>query len=150
MTTAGDVRLYMTLQKAAHALKKSADQALLDAADLTTAQAAVLVVVKSNKQATQRLLAEQLGLNESAVTAMARRLIARDLLTRTRSETDGRAWALSLSRQGEQALAAVTKPFDGINRKIDEALGPDDVEKLAAALTLVASCFSGQDPEGHQ
>lgn len=144
MTTAGDVRLYMTLQKAAHALKKSADQALLDAADLTTAQAAVLVVVKANKQATQRLLAEQLGLNESAVTAMARRLIARGLLTRTRCETDGRAWALSLSRQGEQALAAVTKPFDGINRKIDEALGPDDVLYLTDTLAVLIKVFSNR------
>ncbi len=145
MTTAGDVRLYMTLQKAAHALKKSADQALLDAADLTTAQAAVLVVVKSNKQATQRLLAEQLGLNESAVTAMARRLITRGLLTRTRSETDGRAWALSLSEQGEQVLVAVAKPFDDINEKIDQVLGPAGILYLADTLVTLDKAFSVSD-----
>lgn len=143
MTSAGDVRLYMTLQKAAHAIKKAADQALLDAAGLTTAQAAVLAVVKSQKNVTQRKIADALGLNESAVTAMVRRLLARGLLVRKRSQTDGRAWTLALSDDGENAVGAIRTPFQRINEKIDASLGHDDVMRLAFMLDCLADCFSG-------
>ncbi len=142
MTSAGDVRLYMTLQKAAHTVKKAADQALLEAADLTTAQAAVLAVVHARKHVTQRQIADALGLNESAVTAMVRRLLARGLLVRERSQTDGRAWTLALSNTGENAVAAIRAPFQGINEKIDASLGYDDVRRLASMLTCLADSFS--------
>ena len=70
--SASKSRLYHRLQLAAHRLQKSADRAVLAAAEITTAQAAVLTLVAGGA-VSQREVATQLGLDESAVTAMARR-----------------------------------------------------------------------------
>ena len=67
--SASKSRLYHRLQLAAHRLQKSADRAVLAAAEITTAQAAVLMLVAGGANS-QREVATQLGLNESAVTAM--------------------------------------------------------------------------------
>lgn len=134
MTAAGEVRLYMTLQKAAHALKKKADAALLEAADMTTAQAAVLVAIRAQKGATQRSVAEALGLNESAVTAMIRKLVERGLVSRSRSQVDARAWSLALTPEGDATLNATRGPFEALNQTLDEELGPESVRFLALQL----------------
>ena len=138
---ASDVRLYFRLQRAAHLMKKAADRALLEAAGLTTAQAAVLIVAGSVDRPTQRAVATALGLNESAVTAMAGRLIALDYLERTRCPADRRAWLLRPTETGRRALDRIAEPFGRINRRIDEALGADDVHALAAVLARLTKGF---------
>ena len=90
--SASKSRIYHRLQLAAHRLQKSADRAVLAAADITTAQAAVLLLVGSGRAVTQREVAVQLGLNEFAVAAMALRLIGVGLLERVRDAADARAW----------------------------------------------------------
>ena len=141
MSAAGEVRLYMALQRAAHAFKKQADSALMGAADLTTAQSAVLVVINAEDGATQRSVALALGLNESAVTAMTRKLVERGLIERSRSKSDARAWSLGLTAAGEAALAAVAAPFSALNERVDSALGPDEVKALGALLTALTNAF---------
>lgn len=145
MSAAGEVRLYMALQKAAHAFKKKADAALLVAADLTTAQSAVLVAIYAEDGATQRSVAHALGLNESAVTAMIRKLIDREFIFRERSKSDARAWSLSLTADGEKALKAVTGPFTGLNSSIDEALGTADVKVLGHLLASLTQALSTEN-----
>ena len=58
--SASKSRLYHRLQLAAHRVQKSADRALLAAAEITTAQAAVLTLV-ARGAITQREVATQLG-----------------------------------------------------------------------------------------
>ena len=137
MTVAGEVRLYMALQKAAHAFKKRADLALIETAGLTTAQAAVMAAIRNKSGATQRSVANALGLNESAVTAMIRKLMARKLIERRRSDRDARAWSLELSEEGEKLLAATGKPFGALNQALDESLGPDAIRQLSAKLDAI-------------
>lgn len=142
MSAAGEVRLYMALQKAAHAFKKRADNALMAAADLTTAQSAVLVVINAEEGATQRSVASALGLNESAVTAMTRKLMSRGLIKRSRSEADARAWSLQLTTQGEVALAATAAPFTTLNEHIDTEMGIEAVKLLSAQLDRLTKSLS--------
>lgn len=119
-------RLYHRLQLAAHRVQKSADRALLAAAEITTAQAAVLTLV-ARGAVSQREVAMQLGLNESALTAMAQRLLGMGLLERVRDEADARAWQLRLSGDGRAALKRIDQPFRGINQTIETALTPDEI-----------------------
>ncbi len=160
--TAARLRLYAKLQTAAHAVKKAADRALLDAAGVTTAQAAVLAVVKAvatggrgdeggggdededKRGPTQKAVAEALGLNESAVTAMANRLIALGYLTREKDARDGRARRLALTPAGEAAMHRIKAPFDEINAAIEDALGTDDLAGFANWLDALARAFRGQ------
>lgn len=138
--TASSLRLYARLQSAAHALKKTADRALMDAAGVTTAQAAVLAVVAGAERPTQRTVADALGLNESAVTGMANRLIALGYLAREKDPDDRRAWLLRLTTQGEKALERIAEPFGRINARLDNALGAD-LDAFAASLNRIRDAF---------
>ncbi len=140
--SASKTRLYHRLQLAAHRVQKSADRAVLRAAKITTAQAAVLsVVVAADQPVTQRVVADQLGLNESAVTAMTNRLLRMDLLERERDDADARAWRLRLSEQGRAALKRIEQPFRRINQKLESVLEPDEIARLADYLKRIGAAF---------
>ncbi|MFC3226004.1 MarR family winged helix-turn-helix transcriptional regulator [Marinibaculum pumilum] len=139
--TARELRLYHRLQRAAHDLKKAADRRVVEAADLTTAQAAVLAVVMDGEPASQRGVAEALGLNESAVTAMVGRLLTAGYLVRTRSAADQRAWELRLSPAGREVLARIETPFAGVNRRIEEVLSKEEMQSLADCLDRLSDAF---------
>lgn len=138
--TASSLRLYARLQSAAHALKKTADRALMDAAGVTTAQAAVLAVVDGAERPTQKTVADALGLNESAVTGMANRLTALGYLAREQDPDDRRARLLRLTTQGEKALKRIAAPFGRINGRLDDALG-GDLDAFAASLNRIRDAF---------
>ncbi|QYG94985.1 MarR family transcriptional regulator [Iamia sp. SCSIO 61187] len=138
MSAAHTERLYFHLQLAAGRLRAEADRACLDAAGVTTAQAAALAVVAGRPGTTQKEVARALHQAESAVTTLVRRLLAADLVTRTPSAADGRAWALDLTPTGRRALAQVEVAFGAVNDRIDAVLDPDEVASLAARLRLLA------------
>jgi DNA-binding MarR family transcriptional regulator len=138
--SASKSRLYHRLQLAAHRLQKSADRAVLAAAEITTAQAAVLMLVTGGA-VSQREVATQLGLNESAVTAMARRLLGMGLLERVRDEADARAWQLRLSDGGRTALKRIDLPFKRINQTIESVLSPEEIAHFADYLRRMAAAF---------
>ncbi len=139
--SASKTRIYQRLQLAAHRVQKSADRVVLAAADITTAQAAVLSVVAARGAVSQREAAAQLGVNESGMTAMVRRLLAMGLLERVRDEEDPRAWQLRLSDGGRAALKRIEQPFRGINQRIEAVLTPDEIARLADYLGRLSAAF---------
>ena len=136
--SAGEHKLYFLLQVAAHRLRTDADNALLEAAGVTTAQAAVLRLVQETENPTQRQIANMLRQNESALTATVARLQKAGLLERTRSTQDRRAWTLAVTDKGRRALDKVAEPFSGINSRLDQAIAGIDPKKLAGALRAAA------------
>lgn len=134
-------RLYQRLQLAAHRVQKAADRGLIGAAQVTTAQAAVLAVIAAAGSATQREVAGQLGLNESAITAMATRLLRLDLVRRERDPADPRAWRLQLSDKGRDALARSAAAFEHINGTLESVLQPDELSALAEYLQRIQTAF---------
>src|SRR5579872_3331018 len=128
--SASKSRLYHRLQLAAHRLQKSADRAVLAAAEITTAQAAVLRMV-ARGASTQREVATLLGVNESALTAMTARLRRMGLLERVRDKKDARAWQLRLSEDGRAALRRIDQPFKRINQTIETVLSPEEIAQFA-------------------
>ncbi len=129
-------RFFHSLQMASHRLDKAANQVLIEAAGVTTSQASVLITVRENPLIRQNSLALKLGLNESAITAMINRLIGMDMILRTRSDTDARAWELQVTERGIEALEAINDPFRQFNDLIDDVFGElaDDVSAKLAAL----------------
>ena len=127
-------RLFHRLQLAAHKLQKIADREISAATDLTTAQAAVLSVLANGEGTTQREIADALGQNESAITAMVSRLTRLEYVTKVRSTTDARAWELSLSKSGRTALQATKKPFSKLNRFFERELSSGEIAALADIL----------------
>jgi len=142
LMSASKARIYQRLQLAAHRVQKSADQVILAAADITTAQAAVLSVVAARGAVSQREAATQLGVNESGMTAMVRRLLGMGLLERLRGEGDARAWRLQLSDSGRAALKRIEQPFRRINKRIEAVLSTDEIIQLADYLGRIGAAFS--------
>ncbi|WP_417460155.1 MarR family winged helix-turn-helix transcriptional regulator [Kordiimonas sp.] len=134
-------RLYLRLQLAAHHLKKHADRALLDSAAVTTAQAAVLSILMTEGAASQKVIANTLGQNESAVTAMVKRLLKLGYIERQKSAEDGRAWLLSLTEKGKQALGDIKGPFAAVNAILDDILSDEEAAKLADYLGRISKGF---------
>jgi len=135
--TARNLRFYSRLQIAAHALKKGSDRQLLEVAGVTTAQMSALAIVATEKTTTQTRLATELGLNDSAITAMVRRLIDLKMVTRVRDDKDGRAWLLKLTETGAQAVRKTDSIVDQTSSRVDELLGKKTIATVVAAMELI-------------
>ncbi len=146
--SAHELRVFFLLQQAAHHLKKEADRALLRADGLTTAQAAVLIIVSAARSITQKEIARRLQLNESAMTAMIGRLEERGMVTRAPDPHDARARLVRLTPGGRKALERARRPFARINSKLDAALGGSGTGRFArdleAILEAILEAFRGE------
>ena len=131
---AAENRIFFKLQRAAHSLKKRADDALLSAGEITTAQAAALMIIGQEAPVSQREVAKLLQQNESAITAMVRRLMALGYIERQRAKDDVRRWDLSVTAAGSDALKNAGPAFGGVNTAIEAALSPDEIAELARLL----------------
>ncbi len=139
--SASKLRLYWRLQLAAHFLKKRADKELLSESQITTAQVGVLTVIANGSDVTQKSVATALGLNESAVTAMLKRLTRMNLVERRESKTDGRAKILELTEAGRHVTQTTHPPFEEINERIEAALTDQEIQNLADYLTRLTEAF---------
>ena len=145
--SAAEHRIYFLLQIAAHRLRNEADRALLETAGVTTAQAAVLQLVASLSEPTQRKLADMLQQNESAMTAMVGRLTSAGLVVRAPHPTDGRAWILALTPQGEAAIEAGRPAFDAVNAALDAAIGGAKTAGFARTLRAITDTLDDRRPD---
>jgi MarR family transcriptional regulator, organic hydroperoxide resistance regulator len=143
VSAARDHRLYFHLQVAASRLRAVADRRCLEAAGITTAQAAALAVIQEQPGVSQRGLARSLHQSEPAVTTLVRRLIAGDLVNRTVGPSDGRSRALVLTDRGASALLHVVAAFAIINEHIDAQLASDEVRHVTDALRRLAEAAIG-------
>ena len=134
-------RIYFLLQRAAHRLKTEADAVLSEACGLTTAQAAVMAIVAEDGPVTQKHIALMLSQRESAITAMAARLVKAGFITKKRSASDSRAFDLAITEAGETALSATRTAFGAINAKLDEDISSAEMDVLASQLEKILESF---------
>ncbi|MDC2954657.1 MULTISPECIES: MarR family winged helix-turn-helix transcriptional regulator [Streptomyces] len=133
-----DQRLYFLLQRAAHRLRTAVDRRCLAVAGVTTAQVGALFAVQDRPGATQQELAGELGLRESAVTALVGRLTMAGLLSKQAHPSQHRAVVLELTDAGADALRAARPEIDRFNAQLRELLGEDGFVRTAEALHRLA------------
>lgn len=134
--TAHEHRIYFLTQVVAHRLRKLADRRVSAAAGISTTQAAVMGIIDQDGPLHQREIARMLHQNESAMTGMIRRLEKAGLVTRVRSETDGRAWLVDLTDAGRTAREQIIPAFSTVNDLLDQALG-GNADRFAADLNAL-------------
>ncbi|MEO9635836.1 MAG: MarR family winged helix-turn-helix transcriptional regulator [Parasphingorhabdus sp.] len=139
--SASKLRLYWRLQLAAHFLQKQADRDLLKDADITTAQFGVLSAISNGENVTQKDIANVLGLNQSAITAMVRRLMNLSYVERQDSQTDGRSKTLTLTSDGQNVIKNTRSPFRKINKRIESSLSEAEIANLADYLERLTKTF---------
>jgi DNA-binding MarR family transcriptional regulator len=135
--SASKTRIYFQLQRAAHRLKVEADAVLAEAGGLTTAQAAIMSIIAKDGPVAQKYIAEKLSQRESAITAMAARLLKAGYITKIRSQADARAWELEVTDAGRQALNGMQKQFAKINAKLVDKIDHSEMQRLAASLDKI-------------
>lgn len=135
--SASKTRIYFQLQRAAHRLKVEADSVLAEAGGLTTAQAAIMSIIAKDGPVAQKYIAEKLSQRESAITAMAARLLKAGYITKIRSQADARAWELEVTDAGCQALDGIQKQFAKLNAKLDDKIDHSEMQRLASSLDKI-------------
>lgn len=147
--TARQRRIFHKLSVVTHRLQKLADQRIARSAPITTAQAAVLSALKNQEADSQRGIAQALGLNESAITAMMNRLIKAGYIERAKSKTDGRIWQLTITNAGDRILEKTVAPFSTINAILEKALSDAEIGTLADYLERIQRAAEADtDAEG--
>lgn len=122
-------------------MQKQADRGLVKESGITTAQFGVLSVIANGEEVTQKDVATRLGLNQSAITAMVRRLMEMGFVERKGSKTDGRTKILSLTSEGRLICKNTSSPFRKINRQIEAALNDKEIDLFADYLEKITDTF---------
>ena len=105
--------------------------------ELRPVEFALMVLLGSNRKATQKQLSVALGVAQPNMTGVLRKLEARGLLGRTRAEKDKRMQYVTLSAAGGSLLARANAASQGMDRawmtdlsKAEQAMLMELLEKL--------------------
>lgn len=120
-----DRQLCFPLYSAANAVVR-AYRPLLDKLDLTYAQYLVMMVLWQTNGISVKALGERLYLDSGTLTPLLKRLEAKGMVERKRSQTDERVRELYLTQQGatlkEQALSVPNAMVCKLNLELEELI----------------------------
>jgi len=107
--------------------------------NLTRQQYLVLTALDQHDGASQTMLVEATGVDRSTLADMVRRMLARGLLSRSRTERDARANALSITPAGRRALRSARLASERAERRLLEPLLPSERTRFVKSLALIAA-----------
>jgi len=122
-----------------HLERSAADPAL------TPGQFSLLTAIDATPGLNQRRLAEICALDKSTLSPAIDALAARDLVLRTRAPEDARAWALTLTPEGRQALARMRGKVEAQEAVIAAVLATPERKHLVAALRRIEAALDAAD-----
>ncbi|MFK7987115.1 MAG: MarR family winged helix-turn-helix transcriptional regulator [Sandaracinaceae bacterium] len=138
-------RFFYLLNLARHRVFKHADRVAQEELGLSAAQLGALTVIGARPGRSQRELAQTLGYNESAITALMRRMREAELIERTPSVADRRVRTIDLSPKGRELVRA-SKPLLGrLQARLTDGFTDDELDVVARFLGAARTRFS-QDP----
>jgi DNA-binding MarR family transcriptional regulator len=106
--------------------------------DLTRQQYLVLNALDQHDGPSQTMLVEATGIDRSTLAEMVRRMLARGLLSRSRTPADGRANAISITPAGRRALRSARLAAERAERRLLEPLPPAERIRFIRSLGLIA------------
>ncbi|WP_353475691.1 MarR family transcriptional regulator (plasmid) [Salipiger sp. H15] len=123
------------------------ERKLAQAAGLTPAQLRVLQIVakKEDGATTPKALATQMGVSQATVTALVDKLVAREMVTRHRSDVDRRQTDVAISAKGREAVSQSPDALQQKFVKSFEALRDWEQAQLVASLERVAAMLDAHE-----
>ncbi|HPI99222.1 MAG TPA: bifunctional helix-turn-helix transcriptional regulator/GNAT family N-acetyltransferase, partial [Synergistales bacterium] len=110
-------------------------------------EARVLYEVSHQQKCTAKALMTQLGLDAGYLSRMIRKFEKEGLLTRVRSDKDGRIFFLKLTNQGRKALDSLEQKLNReIRRRIKNIPGSGQ-RKMAVAMAAIQEILGDLDPD---
>ena len=107
--------------------------------DLRVTDLSVLLVIEATPGLQQRAIGEVLRIQRPNLVTIIDQLEARGLVRRGSVPGDRRAYALSLTTEGEALLQRAKVAHDQHGRKVLDALGDFETERMLAALRRIAA-----------
>ncbi|MCB9592490.1 MAG: MarR family transcriptional regulator [Sandaracinaceae bacterium] len=138
-------RFFYLLNLARHRVNKHVDRVALDELGISAAWLGALFVIGGQPGASQRELARSLGYNESAITALLRKLVDAELVERAPSPSDARVMQLQLTERGA-SLAKRGKPL--LKRFNAMLMDGFDEPELDVAARFLENAIERFGPEG--
>lgn len=118
---------------------------LAQAAGLTPVQFRVLQIVAETGSATPKAIATRMGVAQATITSLVDKLVARDMVTRIRSETDRRQTNVVITAAGrrtvERAPDALQQRYVREFRKLEDW----EQAQLISSLERVAAMLDAKD-----
>lgn len=102
--------------------------------DTTVREVPVLTLVRDDEPISQRRLGELLGLNRTTTSKLVDALELKGWVVRDRDARDRRSYALRLTLQGRESLAALHHSLEGGEARLMRSLTSAEHERLAAEL----------------
>lgn len=129
-----------SLSLAIHQTQQALDAAIskeLGELGITPRQIIVLRAIEQANGGSQTLLVELTGIDRSTLADMMRRLLKNGLVARRRTKEDARAYSVTLTANGQKALAHANKVAAQVEAAAEKAGGGKlikDLGKVVAAL----------------
>ena len=144
-----DTCLCLHVQRAARALARRFDIALKPAG-LTNGQFSLMMSLNRPDmpgvpKATMGSVAELLGVDRTTLTAAARVLFDRGLITIEAEADDRRSKVLKLTPEGRQVLAQAVPIWTRVHGEIERSLGEDEVKRSRRDLQVLSAAESCPD-----
>lgn len=133
-------RLWRLLLDATRKVARTIDETLLETAELSTSEFAVLVALSESPDHVLRLreLCSALNWDRSRTSHQITRMERRGLVTKAKSPGDARGVLITLTQDGWTRLeAAVPDHVETVRRLVFDHIQPDDLENLEAFLHRV-------------
>lgn len=105
----------------------------------TRQQYVLLAALDRNDGASQTALVEATGIDRSTLAEMVRRLLARGLLSRSRTSTDARANEITITQTGRRALRNARLAAERAERSLLDPLPPAERSRFVRSLAAIAA-----------
>ena len=123
-----------SLSLAVHHLQQALDAAMVEGlgADrrLTPRQVVVLQAIDRAKGGSQTALVDMTGIDRSTIADIVRRLQKNKLIARKRTKLDARAYAVTLTDEGQAVVSRASKAVAAIEAKAVKVAGRGAVDAL--------------------
>ena len=137
----------LRLNQAARAVERAFDEALGEAGG-TVPIWLIMLNLKIGEPASQRELAEAVGVREATLTHHLNAMDARGLVTRARDAANRRVQVVALTEAGEAAFARLREAAIAFDVKLRAGLADADLATLSTLLGRLAANAGDADPAG--
>ncbi len=123
-------RAYYWTQICAAEMRRAADRELRKSSSISAVQLGALFYIRENAPCLLSELARGLRVNGSAVTTLAGRLERDGLIERRRSEEDKRAFQLTVTERGDDAIKDARPVLNRLNSALQRDFSKEELETV--------------------
>ena len=134
----GATCMCLQLQRAARSVARSYDEALRPVS-LTNGQFALLMSISRPKPVPMRVLATEMGMDRTTLTAYLKPLARRGLVHITTDENDGRSRVPVLTDEGRGLLASAYSLWARVQERTVRLVERTDVDRIRSDLKLLST-----------